>query len=804
MQYTIHQQLELEGIMSSRGRDKFLCNTKKAEEAGRACDTTYGRRLIPEYVEPVVDALDLYIADTSTGGGAKYKALLAMADPYQAAYFALRTIFNNIILKKPIHTICASIGQLIEDEIKFTRFHDEHKEYFNTLIDSFDNRNITNYQHKHRVLTHRMNFKGVAWNSWTPIERFHVGSHMVRLVHENTDLIEIFVRKTQGKHETVVRPTEQCMEWIQKNIEHASMLNPELMPCIIKPNDWTTFDDGGYYSPELRKICKLVTIRNGNGAHRDVMRRSDLSSITGAVNLIQAVPWEINKEVHECIKDVWTKNLRIGLPPSQPLKIPACPLPKELKKEQMDEEQEKQFTSWKMEAAKVYTDEKTRVSKCFQAVRVLKLANAYSQFDQFYFPYITDFRARFYTTSSGFSPQGPNFGKGIIRFKNGKRVGERGAQWFMIHGANKFGYDKDTYKDRILKIKEHHDEIMNTCDDPLSTRDFWGNADKPWQFLAWCYEYKGMCKDGHDFVSHLPVALDGSCNGLQHYSAALLDIVGGGATNLLPSTAPADIYQDVADVVLTKLKSRLHEPMAELWLSYGVNRKLTKKPVMTLPYGSTRQTCTSSIFDNIIENKPKHFGKEAFQAALYLTPLVWDAIGEVVVAARRGMGWLQKVASIMAKKNVPILWHSPAGFPCYQANPKIKTRRIKTKIAGGLRLRFGEFTDKLSIPKQKSGIAPNFVHSLDASHMMFTLQAAHAEGITDFACIHDDYGVHAADTDRFAKIIREQFIRLYTEFDPLVDFKREQEEAHGIELPPLPGKGALDITAVARSPYFFG
>ena len=40
------------------------------------------------------------------------------------------------------------------------------------------------------------------------------------------------------------------------------------------------------------------------------------------------------------------------------------------------------------------------------------------------------------------------------------------------------------------------------------------------------------------YPSRLPVQIDGSCNGLQHYAALGRDARGGGAVNLLPSERP--------------------------------------------------------------------------------------------------------------------------------------------------------------------------------------------------------------------------------------------------------------------------
>lgn len=49
-----------------------------------------------------------------------------------------------------------------------------------------------------------------------------------------------------------------------------------------------------------------------------------------------------------------------------------------------------------------------------------------------------------------------------------------------------------------------------------------------------------------NFISHLPIHQDGSCNGLQHYAALGRDYDGGNEVNLVPSLTPMDVYSSVA------------------------------------------------------------------------------------------------------------------------------------------------------------------------------------------------------------------------------------------------------------------
>jgi DNA-directed RNA polymerase len=352
-------------------------------------------------------------------------------------------------------------------------------------------------------------------------------------------------------------------------------------------------------------------------------------------------------------------------------------------------------------------------------------------------------------------------------------------------------------------MQDNLDEWVRVANDPIGTRDLWGNADKPWQFLAWCFEARGFAHEGESFVSRLPIALDGSCNGLQHFSAMLRDPIGGKATNLVDAATPADIYQAVADVCIAKLMLD-PDPLAKRWLEFGIDRSLCKKPVMTMPYGSTRQACMQSVYACIME-KDKEFFEKAFKAAVFLTKFIWESIGEVVVAARTAMDWLRRAAGEVSKYNKPLIWTAPSGFRVRQFYSNSSVRRIETAIGGSsVVLNVADKPAGVSAYRMRNGASPNFVHSMDAAHLVLTVNAAQDRGIKDFACIHDDYGTHAADTPEFFRIIREEFVKMYESHNPLEELKESTLQHAGVELPDAPGYGTLDIKSVLTSKYFFG
>jgi DNA-directed RNA polymerase len=63
--------------------------------------------------------------------------------------------------------------------------------------------------------------------------------------------------------------------------------------------------------------------------------------------------------------------------------------------------------------------------------------------------------------------------------------------------------------------------------------------------------------------------------------------------------------------------------------------------------------------------------------------------------------------------------------------------------------------------KQATAMPPNFIHSLDATHMLMTAMQCQQDDIT-FASVHDSYWSHASSIDKLSENIREMFIELHS------------------------------------------
>jgi DNA-directed RNA polymerase len=122
--------------------------------------------------------------------------------------------------------------------------------------------------------------------------------------------------------------------------------------------------------------------------------------------------------------------------------------------------------------------------------------------------------------------------------------------------------------------------------------------------------------------------------------------------------------------------------------------------------------------------------------------------------------WLIKCAGLITETNNPVSWITPMGLPVIQPyRTELDTDIVRTIMHDIL---INKDSSKLPVnrSRQKSAFPPNFVHSLDSTHMMYTAEKCYTEGIT-FAAVHDSYWTHAGTVEKMNTILREQFIRLH-------------------------------------------
>lgn len=282
----------------------------------------------------------------------------------------------------------------------------------------------------------------------------------------------------------------------------------------------------------------------------------------------------------------------------------------------------------------------------------------------------------------------------------------------------------------------------------------------------------------------------------------------------------ADIYGEVANCVNKYLETQDHETHLNYTTSDGVkheidirpicqsmsgniNRKITKRNTMTFPYNVSMYGMREQLRDDIIkdyEGTDKQFWTgEGWLASRVLADLNYRGIEEVVKGAVICRDFLKDLTKEVCEKGEYIYYKTPfINFPVIHRVTRTNVKRIATNL-GALEIK--EPTNNLHISRMVNGIAPNFVHSLDATLMYMTIQKLIDKGVRDYALIHDSFGVHARYAEELQLKVREAYVELFEEdvlqqfVDVVAPFKTGAVKDLMID--------DLDLQQVHDSPYMF-
>ena len=815
--------------MVDGGRDRMAGMMQRNEDAGQSSSNPYASAVFRRFVLPLADLIDEDLTRTGAGKRGAWIALMQGLDAQAVAYIAIRHTLNMALTYEgDARQVAIAVGRAVYSELVLTLFENIEPKLYHYLVKMLEGRMSKSERYKMVIFKQQAKKMNIELPEWGIAGVVQVGSYLLDLMEELGFIETNKVRKPKlgGKgwrDENQMSFTPETLGLIDQIKDFMLDVAPIVGPCVERPHDWVGVGDGGWHTQGMKRFQPFAIKTEGSWSE---LSDYDIQTPLAAINALQSVKWQVNNQMLLAVKEIaryFDTDEIIGTSDRFEQTRPAKPfwLTDDMKKAQMSPEEQDEFLAWRRAMADWFTEQKQRGTKYGRFNQALRMAEKMQPYPELFFVYFADFRGRLYAQSTGISPQGSDLQKALLRFAIGKPLSSPAAvKWFKVNGANKFGFDKATLEDRAAWVDERHDLIRAIASDPLSTRKEWGEADCPMQFLAWCFEYKRWSDEPSRFVSHLPVGMDGSCNGLQNFSAMLRDEVGGKATNLLPGLRPNDIYQMVADTAAQMLRDEGDKEIPEedgteataksiayftaenrfrrMWLRHGLSRGLVKRSVMTKPYGSTRFSCADFIVEDYLrQGKAPEIAKEDYHpAARYLSRYVWRAISEVVIKADEAMTWLQQASRLILKEYDHIRWVTPTGFPVIQRYQKREEVRVRTRLCGNARLAISQFTNLPDKIAHANGIAPNFIHSQDSSHMALVALAGWAEGMS-LAMIHDDFGTHAADAERLFVIIRETFVNMYENDDPL------KRLAEYYDLPSPPDMGRLDLRQVLSSPYFF-
>lgn len=791
-------QLFLEQQMIEAGKDRYQRTQEAAHKRGdlNSVENQYFKAAIGECITALNEGLEEWKG--KSGRKPSWVKPVVTIGASQAAAIALRHSFAAAISCRPFAALCVEIGRQIELEMLSKVLKDSDEDLYKAVV----GRAMEHTRDSLRVQSFEQSIADIGMSRISDDDLIKIGGGVFNFIHQVTGFFEVTTEGTEGVMEQIfIGFTDDFSDALDEIADIEQWMKPVYRFMVAEPKPWTSMDTGCYYDHRLASTMKLCHTLNKTQERLIEAEIASKAPFVKAVNLIQRVPFRMNRFVVEMIDWAWTNGVPVKKFPKALHNIPVDVIPfnrKQLKQENRERRSNR---------AQFQTD--------------LNEAKAFLGQEKIYEPAWLDWRSRVYAKPA-LNHQRSDYCKAMFEFYEGKPLDENGLKWLAIHLASTGDFEKMSKKsmaDRLKWVRENTARICSMMEDPKADL-WWLEADSPFCFLAACKAWADFMKYGDKYICHLPVAVDGSNSGLQHFSGLLRDPVGASLVCLSPDGKPADVYAKVAETVSQVCLEMPDDGMAQKWLELGINRSLLKTCVMTYVYGSAKYGFANHISDALEESEGKEiFGDDKYKrkaACSWLASLTWDAVQNTVKAAAEAMEWLQEVAGLLAKENKPVVWDTPMSFPVINAYYEPITTRVSLFLTGKSvdipkrtltpKVTTG-FSKKILPKKQKSSVSPNFVHSLDSSHLMSVVLKANEEGIRNYLLIHDSFACLPSDMEVFSRVVREAFVDLYTNHDPLMDLYKQAmkdlspEGQKKLKLPPA--KGSFDINDVLKSEYAF-
>ena len=764
--------MSIESEMKAWGRTTYRQFQQFYRENERGSELASSKRILnkvaPELAQPIADFMERFNKD----GVSMPIWLCFIADlhPQIIAHVGLKTALDYIPTCNAYTRLSFNIGKEFENILR-QRVAEE----------TIAKNRLYDIKHTKSVKGKRMKFYQAEKNNrrfelWERRHKIALGAWLLGEIVNHTGLFEVRIERNGKKTIKLIYLSTEFKDWTRRFDHWKEIADPIRMALPHKPNDWTDYFNGGYETFNDPFVMNKPVKSHYNF--------NDLRKMYVSVNNVQRVPWCINHKVLEVAQHMWDTGQLMDYTevPLQPYLENGLERPQELR-------------AWKFKQNKIRRINESNRSKRLVHMKLLHLANKYKEWDSVYFPSRVDYRGRLYYMPAYLNPQGTDLAKGLLLFKNGQQVlDEDDLERLLVHGANCWGV-KGSIEDRLYWIGKHQKWILETAEDPYDN-DWWQEASEPFGFLAFCYEFKKFNDEGYGYVSHFPVRMDCSNNGMQILHLLLRDEGLAKHCNLVPDQPPGDMYQWVADLVYERLKDQSKESyIASQWFQHGVTRKLAKLAIMNKPYGQSYFHVLQKFLHEIGDNHPFRDG-EQIDAINFLAEQFNTVAREVLVSVDRVHKFLRACAGGMGNKELS--WTTPFGFKVIQKMTTHKRMLVRTIINNiQTQIKATEALDDIDPREQKNCITANFIHALDAT-VVHTLAYAMTY---DMGFVHDCFISHACNARKVHQDVRKTYKNIYA-IDLLKEFRCELITTNPTaDLPDLPELGTLDVSQIDRAMY---
>lgn len=768
--------------------------------------------LLPGYVDAIADAFtdhwDSAMSSDRRPKSVPWHWVLGMLEPDEMAVIGISVVLSCLDSTNRTN-VCLAIGAAVETQIDYHQWQDASKAQAKEagFKKSVAERLIAKYGPQVSVDSKRRwkqtcsSFEAL---DWAKDVRVSVGAKLLTLLLETHPDVFVELKIHRGSTtRTVIQLSEVILNDIEALHDLASYSRPFLLPTLVEPQPWHRDEEsghikGGYW--HLKNNIFTATRHQHTAADNDATSKEFLTSI----NQVQRTAWKINTDILYLL-DAVDEGMVSGSSWAGFPEVPAAESQPKLSRadwELMDPATRSEVKR----SRRLWHERQESIRGTYTGfTRKLAVARKMADKPRFYFPHFADFRGRLYPLPQDLNPQSDDVGKALLMFADAVPLGQDGILNLCIHIANCCGKDKELHADRIKFVEDNYSVLESIASDPLRYADQLAEFEDPLQFVAAMRDLDAAMEleDPTEHCSHICVAVDGVCNGMQILSLLGRDPVGARKTNCGSEPVRYDLYNEVADVVESAMKSETNPDVPASVLTYwldkwaaGAGRKVVKRACMTTPYGVTRV----GIADQLISDGHT----DAPDEAAYMRDQICDAVGTVTSQAALLMEYFQQCAKILAKHNVTMSWLTPNNLRVTQSYWNTKKREIVTSV-GRMVLWDEHQPSGLNVRKNALSAAPNVVHSLDAAMLQRVAMALSAAGIDSMGMIHDSYGTHAGNIDALHRILRKEAVAMFSN-----DWLRQVFHAglvsiapEGVELPEPPKPGDFDITELLDAEYFF-
>jgi hypothetical protein len=329
--------------------------------------------------------------------------------------------------------------------------------------------------------------------------QLRVGSLLVGWMKELSLLDNKVVTVSSKQKHNIVIIGKNLEKTLPKDISKVPLLRlPNRIPMIVPPKPY--FRDkstgvetlGGYLLNDVEYTDGIV-LENWRLTKRSLVLEDNI--IYDMVNYTSSVAFKINTKVLDFIL-VNHKKYSLIIDPDfiHPLSI-----------------KDKLIKSEKVLLESFY-------SKRDLEKNILGLAEIFRRVPKFYMPVRLDYRGRINVMTEYLKYQGTELAKALLLFAEGEKVNisdQLSINYLKIFGANSFGnkIEKLSFSDRVKWIDYNICDIVNFENGTLISK-----AENKLLFISFCFEYNNYLNALNNnlpyFVTHLPIVLDATCNGL--------------------------------------------------------------------------------------------------------------------------------------------------------------------------------------------------------------------------------------------------------------------------------------------------